>query len=236
MIVLIMLFVFAGSAYAECRDDERMATIMEVLKQIANDEEIEPLTITPRTYLNTNKAVIERLGDNIVFCPDETPVIGGEPLSKVEADFNVLFRNIVDAVRSKDTERLEMIVGFFEPQEESLKNAISFNSSFGLSESLVKEIYNHFNISYVPDGGNRVQIFEVLGGSVEDENNILMLLDDVRKPDETDVMDMINAEIVIVDERMDEEIREVYKNIGADIKSGQTDWDWLIETYGEDRW
>lgn len=236
--VCVLFFMLAGAGAAEsqkCVDDERFASIIDVLKQIAADEEIEALVITPRTYLNTKEAVLKRLGDNIVFCPEMTPVIGGEPLTKVEADFDLIFRHIIDAVRERKDERIAMISDFFGVKSVSLKDALRFNTGFGVQQSIVDYVYEKFGIDYRPEGGNRAQFYERLGGKIKGENNILFAGSE-RFMNEKEIIDLTNAGIVISNERLNDEIKDVYKNLGAEVMSSESDWKYLIDNYGEERW
>lgn len=108
-------------ASAACEDDPRMHSFATFLAD-AKQGPVEPMALTPETFLNLTPAVREVLGDNIVVLDQQcghVQVFSGQVPARLSVPFPVLYSAFYDAVLRGDTVTQRVVLEGFkaEPME-----------------------------------------------------------------------------------------------------------------------
>ncbi|SEQ34218.1 hypothetical protein SAMN05421693_12512 [Ectothiorhodospira magna] len=117
----IFLFFCAASLYvsqshASCMDDERLYAIGDFLKSLDSGGVVQPLRLTPETYLNLTPGVRQRIGDHLVILDEScrpVQVFAGEPPVRIMMSFPVIYGAFVDAVLRGDTVTQNIVLRSF---------------------------------------------------------------------------------------------------------------------------
>jgi hypothetical protein len=114
----------ASSIQSGCGDDPRFyESLVEILASKAPVS--PPMTVTPETYLNLDKEVVERLAGQMTICPNIPVLKSGQFMKKVAIDFEPLWDKIRQAAMDNDMDTIKILSQSFiakpkDPQEITL--------------------------------------------------------------------------------------------------------------------
>jgi len=107
--------VVISPARAACEDDPRFATLDDVVDQIEAGETIEPIAVTPMTFLDMNPYIRRGLSGYLALLDPETcaptQLVAEMAVTRTEVPFDILFSRFFDAVIVGDTITPRVILG-----------------------------------------------------------------------------------------------------------------------------
>lgn len=119
--IALLAAPIAAYAQGNCEDDQRLFRIGSFIAE-AQTGQVDPLAITPTTYLNLTPGARSAIGDNLVILDSNcqpVEVFNGEPPVRLEVPFSKLYNGFMDAIYRGDDVALEVMLNAFraEPVE-----------------------------------------------------------------------------------------------------------------------
>jgi hypothetical protein len=117
LIVTVISAAVPTIAFADshCEDDPRLSSINSYIEEM-NTSGVEPIALTPISFLELTPGVRSALGDNLVVM-DETcntfEVFNGQPPAPLEAPFNMLYSTYLEAIYREDEQTIAIIESSF---------------------------------------------------------------------------------------------------------------------------
>lgn len=149
----ILGFSSLSSEAAVCKDDPRMYTIKTVIDQIGAGEDVQPLKLTPQTFLELTPNVRNALADNIrVYDEGCVPVqvFNGELAKPIRVEYSLLEDAILRASIRGDKKTMKAIFQQFRAAEKEPLDIINMAKPAMLPSNVREFIYESTPIKKLP--------------------------------------------------------------------------------------
>lgn len=175
-----------------CKDDPRMFTIKTVIDQIDAGESVDPMKLTPQTFLELTDNVRAKLGDNIrVYNEDCVPmqVFEGKIAKPISVPYPILEDSLHRAGLRGDMETINVIFQQFRPEPEEPHSLVYMTRPLTWSPDAVSAIYKagivekrpigtedkrHFEVcSKIESEVTQADLFSALGGRATKEESVI---------------------------------------------------------------
>jgi hypothetical protein len=178
------LLLFSLSAEAStCKDDPRMYTIKSVIDQIDAGEDVKPMKLTPKTFLELTSTVRAKLGDNIrVFNESCVPtqIFQGKIAKPLYMPFPVIEQALHRAGLRKDFTTMNVIFQQFRASELPASRLVYMARPLLWTPDAVESLYDAGIMAKSGRSGTvstqcqsiqspalQIELFATLGGQVE---------------------------------------------------------------------
>jgi len=140
-LLVITLCLFGQSAaHAACTDDPRLVALNAFVDQLDAGQAVEPLALTPRTFLDMNPYLRRALGDRIVLQDPETcapqELVAGMAVTRTTVPFSTLFNRFMEAVIAQDTIGQRVILASFLAEPLPVEQVMGLGGRTGFPPSL----------------------------------------------------------------------------------------------------
>lgn len=139
------LLIGTTTAFANvCKDDPRMFTIKTVLDKVEAGEAVEPMKLTPQTFLELTDNVRAALGDNIrVYNESCVPVqvFEGKIAKPILIPYPLLEDSLHRAALRGDDNMISLIFQQFRPEPVLPEEAVSYTRALTWSPDAIESLY-----------------------------------------------------------------------------------------------
>lgn len=192
-LALVSVSSFTSQAANVCRDDPRMFTIKTVLDDMEAGKPVEPMKLTPLTFLELTENVRKKLGDNIRVYDNNcipTQIYEGQVAKPIYLPFGALEQGLHTAAMRGDKKTLDAIFQQFRAEPKSAydivqmarpitwtKETTDFLYQVGKMEKTGLESFDGYDEAKACGGVlspiTQVELFSKLGGKANNRDDIL---------------------------------------------------------------
>lgn len=172
MMLLLPIIVHAdGCKYV---DDPRLKNIGKFLKDVKKQSNIDPLLLTPKTYISFSKDYVDYIGKNNIAlltkdCSAVPLVLGGIPV-KVLMPFVDLWNTVIQAAEAGDEDKLKFIKKNFKAEPVDRKRIVEMVTVVKIYEKSVHKLLDStFKIhAYTDNNYYLIHAYLKLGGRLKE--------------------------------------------------------------------
>lgn len=176
-----------------CKDDPRMFTIKTVLDKMDAGEAVDPLKLTPQTFLELTDNVREKLGDNIrVYNESCVPVqvFEGQIAKPIAMPYSTLEDSLHRAALRSDDKMVNLIFQQFRPMPVEDKELIGYVRPLTWTQDAIETLYrtglmdrvavgsaNEHNIAFcstIESPVSQLALFAALGGKLNTPADLIV--------------------------------------------------------------
>lgn len=137
------LMAVSFASHADCQDDERLYRLADFAAQKEAGEEVEPLVMTPQTFLRLSENARQVIGNDLLLLDQECApmqVLNGQPPARVEMPFPQLWSAYYDAVLRGDEVSMRILAEGFVAAPMDTQSFLSLLDKVSVDEDMTRRL------------------------------------------------------------------------------------------------